>query len=76
MAQISLIAYNKVPGKTFVKIPDAPGRYFLTDSCVCYVECLHCKAMKGEPCFRYVQGFKKYSSGTHVVRRRDWKNKE
>lgn len=74
MSQISLVAYNQVPGRAFVKIPDAPGRYFLTDICVVYVECELCKAMKGEPCFRYMQGRKKYSSGTHVVRRLDYKN--
>lgn len=69
IGQISLVAYTAMPGKIFVKVPNERGRYLITDIEVAHRECGQCKALKGEPCFRIVQGLRSYTAGTHYIRR-------
>ena len=70
MAGIELVAYNIMPGKIFVKDPSLRGRYMITDICVAYEPCPHCKALIGEPCYRMVQGRRSYSNSIHCARKK------
>ena len=73
--RVAMIAFEaRDPAKAFVKVPNEPGRWFYTDRCVVEVGCDLCGAGAGEPCFRSGQGIqRKYTSGTHYVRRLRWK---
>lgn len=65
--RISLVAMEaRDPGKAFVRIPNEPGRWVLTDRCVVEMECPVCMAAIGEPCHNR-RG--KYGVGTHAYRR-------
>lgn len=68
--KIALIAMDcRDPAKAFVRVPDEPGRWVLTDRCVVEVECTRCKAAIGEPCKSHLGG---YRQGTHCDRRNLW----
>jgi hypothetical protein len=67
---ISLVAYNLIPGRIFVKDPSLRGRWMITDICVAYEPCPHCKALIGEPCYRMVQGRRSYSNNIHCARKK------
>lgn len=71
--RISLIAMEaRDPAKAFVRVPNEPGRWVLTDRCVVEVACDCCLAGIGEPCHNR-NG--QYGVGTHHVRRTAWHNK-
>jgi hypothetical protein len=70
MSGISLVAYNLIPGKIFVKDPSLRGRWMITDICVAYEPCPHCKALIGEPCYRMVQGKRSYHNDIHCARKK------
>lgn len=74
MPGISLIAYNLIPGKIFVKDPSLHGRWMITDTCVAYEPCPRCNALIGEPCYRMVCGKRSYHKDIHCIRRK-WKKK-
>lgn len=68
--KISLIAMDcRDPAKAFVRVPDEPGRWVLTDRCVVEVACSQCGSAIGEPCRSHLSG---YRQGTHFTRRNLW----
>lgn len=69
MSGISLVAYDGIRGKLFVKDPSLRGRWMITDLCVVHVPCPQCKAIVGEPCYRMVQGLRSYSNTVHYMRK-------
>lgn len=70
--RISLVAMEaRDPAKAFVRVPNEPGRWVLTDRCVVEVECSQCMAAIGEPCHN---GRGKYWQGTHCCRRGAWRH--
>lgn len=67
---ISVNAYECLPGLVFVKVPNDRGRWMLTHRCVAEVDCPHCKAIAGEPCRRMFSGGQlHYHVDTHAKRR-------
>lgn len=69
---IGVVAYGITPQKVMVRVPNERGRWMLTDWCVIAVPCLVCGAITGEPCHNRKDGaLKRYSTGTHYVRRND-----
>ena len=73
--RISLVAMeSRDPNKTFVKVPNEPGRWILAERCVVEVPCPRCYAAIGEPCFNPDNG--KYWVDTHLLRRIEWKKKK
>lgn len=65
--KIHMTAFLDRPGQfVFVAVPDEVGRYLRTDKSVVLVDCTHCGAALGEPCFHRN---KKYGGTTHVHRR-------
>lgn len=82
---ISLVAYHCTPEKVFVRVPNERGRFVLTDRCVVEVECTHCGAAIGEPCFRESggrgcpaswRGTRRYLAGTHWTRRTSYQRRD
>lgn len=72
--KISLIAMEcRNPAQAFVRVPDEPGRWVLTDRCVVEVECPHCKSAIGEPCKSHSG---RYQQGTHCYRRDMWNRRK
>lgn len=68
--QISVIAYECLPGAVFVRVPNERGRWLMTDRCVVEVDCVVCGALCGEPCHNNKQGaLRHYNVGTHARRR-------
>lgn len=67
---VELKAYNLIPGKIFVKVPDQRGRWMITNESVALLPCSVCGAIEGEPCYRRVQDKKSYTCTPHYAR--DW----
>jgi hypothetical protein len=67
ITRISLIAMEtRDASRVFVRVPNEPGRWLLTDKCVALVPCEVCGAIAGEPC---INRHKRYTIGTHFARR-------
>jgi hypothetical protein len=69
MSRIGLVAYCALPPHlVFVRVPNEPGRWVLTDRCVVDVACPVCGAQAGEPCHNR-RAVRRYGTGTHADRR-------
>lgn len=69
MSRIGLVAYCALPPHlVFVRVPNEPGRWLLTDRCVVDVACPVCHMQAGEPCVSR-PGSRRYGVGTHADRR-------
>jgi hypothetical protein len=69
--QISVVAYEAIKGKVFVRVPNERGRWMLTDRCVAEVPCEWCGSVTGEPCStrRKRDPLFRYGVATHIARR-------
>lgn len=67
---ISVVAYECLPGAVFVRVPNERGRWLMTDRCVAEVGCPSCGALTGEPCHNGRSGaYLRYHVSTHCRRR-------